>query len=66
MTPEEFREYLKEQSQKFGSQKAFARYCGVNEAFLSDVMRGRRDPSAKFLWALGFRRVVTYERIREE
>lgn len=66
MTAEEFRTYLKEQVKHFGSQRAFAKHCGVHEAFLSDIIRGRRDPGPKLLWALGFRRVITYVRIEEE
>jgi hypothetical protein len=63
MTLEEFREYLKVRAHECGSQKILARHLGVNEAYLSDVIRGRRDPSCKLLKACGFRRVVTYEAI---
>lgn len=66
MTVEEFRAYLKTQACHWGTQKIYARHLGVNEAYLSDVIRGRRDPSEKLLLACGFRRVLTYEPIREE
>ena len=65
MTPEEFISYLKDQASVYGSQKAFARHCGVSESFLSDVLRGRREPGATLLECLGFQKVVTYERIAE-
>jgi hypothetical protein len=66
MTLEEFRGYLKEKAHEYGSQKTLARHLGVNEAYLSDVIRGRRDPSHKLLWACGFQRVITYKPIRKE
>jgi transcriptional regulator with XRE-family HTH domain len=66
MKLEAFRAYLKEQAKKYGSQKTLARHLNVSEAYLSDVIRGRRDPSHKFLWACGFRRVITYEPIHKE
>jgi transcriptional regulator with XRE-family HTH domain len=66
MTLKEFRIYLRMQAQHYGSQKLFARHLGVNEAYLSDVIRGRRDPSEKLLLACGFRRTITYERISKE
>jgi hypothetical protein len=66
MTLEEFRSYLKSQSGQYGSQKLLARHLGVNDAYLSDVIRGRRDPSQKLLLACGFRRVITYEQIWKE
>jgi len=66
MTLEEFRRYLKSQAEQYGSQKVLARHLGANEGYLSDIIRGRREPSAKLLLACGFRRVITYERIRQE
>jgi DNA-binding transcriptional regulator YdaS (Cro superfamily) len=66
MSLEEFRTYLKTQACDWGSQKVLARHLGVNEAYLSDVIRGRRDPSERLLLACGLRRVVTYETIRKE
>jgi hypothetical protein len=61
MTPEQFLDYVKEQVNVHGSQKALARHLGVGQAFLSDVLRGRRDPGDKIPAALGFRKVVSYE-----
>jgi transcriptional regulator with XRE-family HTH domain len=66
MTKTEFIAYLREQVAVFGSQHRLAEHCGVADSYLSDVLTGRREPGQKLLDALGFRRVVTYERVREE
>jgi len=50
---------------KHGSQKAFAESIGISETYLSDVINGRREPGKGFLAAIGYRRVVFYERIEE-
>jgi transcriptional regulator with XRE-family HTH domain len=65
MTPEEFHRYLEQKVRTYGSQKALAEYCGVGQAYLSDVMRGNREPGVKIVAALGFKKVVTYERLIE-
>lgn len=65
MTPDEFLRHLRQLARTYGSQKALAEHCGVNPSWLSDILRGRRDPGQKLLTALGFRRVVTYERLLE-
>jgi hypothetical protein len=46
-----------------GTQQAAAKALGVSGVYLSDVRRGRRDMGATLLAALGYRRVVMYERI---
>ena len=50
-----------------GSQTAFAQRLGVRPQFVNNVLAGRREPSARLLEALGYRRIertsVTYERI---
>ena len=45
-----------------GGQSAWAREHGVATAYVSDVLKGRRDPGAKLLDALGIERIVTYRR----
>lgn len=49
-----------------GSQKALAKRLGVSEQYLTDVLKRRREPGEKILKPLGFKRVVTYERIEQE
>lgn len=44
-----------------GSQKEWAKKCGISEAYLSDILRGNREPSEMVLKALGLKKVVTYE-----
>jgi transcriptional regulator with XRE-family HTH domain len=41
-----------------GSQTAFARQCGVTTQYINDLLRGRRDPGAKILDALGIEKTV--------
>jgi transcriptional regulator with XRE-family HTH domain len=43
------------------TQKQFAEYHGISEAYLSDILRGKRDPGATLLRKMGLRRVVLYE-----
>jgi hypothetical protein len=37
---------------------------GVSSQYLSDVLRGARDPGPKILVALGLERVITYRKKR--
>lgn len=41
---------------------AYAQYLGVSPSYLSDVLKGTREPGRKFLEALGFERRVTYHK----
>lgn len=43
-----------------GSQKAFAQAHHISEQYLSDVLRGRREPGQKILDALGVERIIRY------
>jgi transcriptional regulator with XRE-family HTH domain len=44
-----------------GSQKAAAEALGVSAAYLSDVLRGKREPGPKVLRYFGVRRVTHYD-----
>ena len=46
-----------------GSQKAFAGRLGISEQYLSDILKGRRQPGAKVLKFFGLERVVGYRRV---
>lgn len=46
-----------------GSQKAWAQAIGVSEAYLSDVLNGRRDPGESILGPLGLRKEVRYVKV---
>ena len=45
------------------SQKDMAENLGVTPQFLNDVLRGRREISYRLAEAMGFRRLVLFERI---
>lgn len=44
--------------------KQVAEDIGVSASYLSEVIRGSRDPGPKILDALGLEKVVTYRRKR--
>ena len=66
MNPDVFIYYLKQKIFQCGSQKAFAARLGISEQYLTDVLKRRREPGEKILKPLGFRRIVTYERVEQE
>lgn len=43
-----------------GSQRALAKQWDVSPSYVTDLLRGLRDPGPKILDALGIERVVTY------
>lgn len=46
-----------------GSQKALAHQYGISQSLLCRVLDGTYDPPAKLLTAMGYRRVIRYERV---
>lgn len=60
LTEEELIDRLRTVVAQAGSQKDFAQQHGLSEQYLSDVLRGRREPGQKILEALGVERVVGY------
>lgn len=46
-----------------GSQKAFALDNGISEVVLSDMIRGKRDVSARIARLVGFERVTVYREL---
>lgn len=61
MTLEQFRTLIQKLADKEG-QNVLARRLGVSNAYVSDIVNGRRDPGQKILEGLGYRRVISYER----
>lgn len=55
---------IRETVERYGSQKAAAKAIGVSQAYMCDVMSGRREPAEKLLTALGYRRVILYEQVK--
>ena len=54
---------LRKRLDKAGTQTALAKELGISKPYLSDILKGKRDPGPKVLAQLGIRRVVTFERI---
>jgi transcriptional regulator with XRE-family HTH domain len=58
----EFVNYVKNLIERdYGSQKQFAEQHDLSQAYVSDVLSGRREPGEKFLSAIGAERVVCYK-----
>ena len=53
---------LREQA-PIGKQEQWANDHDVQPSYLSDVLRGRRDPGKSIQKALGYERVVMYRKI---
>lgn len=49
---------LREAVSASGSQRTYASSIGVSQAYLADVLHGRRSPGERVLSALGLRRLV--------
>lgn len=60
-TEKEILDHIKEHVRQFGSQKEFAKRCGISQQFLSDILHGRREISDKILKFLHIERKVIYE-----
>lgn len=57
---EHVRECLRDECDKNGSQKATAKKCKISQAYLNDMLHGRRAISTSVLRHLGFKKVVRY------
>lgn len=64
-TPAALLERIRNEVKRAGSQDRCAQMFGISPQYLCDVLRGRREPGAKLLDALGYRRLVVYEQIRK-
>lgn len=62
ITQEKLIQQLVSRAQKAGSQKKLAEDMHVDPSALSQILNGRRDPTARVLAALGYERVVRYRR----
>jgi len=61
LTQEEFLGLIRDDVDAQGSQKALAAKLDVSEAYLSDVLRGRRSAGNKILSRYKLRAVTSYE-----
>lgn len=67
MTPTDFRAWLSEEVRRnHSSIRAAARAWNVSHGYLSDVLRGEKEPGEAILREVGWRRVTTYERINDD
>ena len=64
-TADDVRSALRTRIAMAGSLAAASRRLGYSPAFLRDVCDGKRMPGQILLKALGFRKVVGYERVRK-
>ena len=62
MTLTAFRRELERRVRAAGSQRNLAKQLGVSAMFLCDILKGRRDPGAKLLTAMGYERKVSIRR----
>ena len=66
LTQEEFLGLIRDDCEMEGSQKALAAKLAVSEAYLSDVLRGRRSAGNKILSRYNLRAVTSYVPTEEE
>lgn len=55
-------DFLRDACTEAGNQTLFAAKHGVSTVYLRDILSRNRPPGPKVLKALGFRKVVLYER----
>lgn len=58
----EFQHYIKYLITKHGSLEKLGEELGFQKSTISDVARGRRDPSERFLAQLGLRKIILFEK----
>jgi hypothetical protein len=63
-TMQDVRRMVERQAKKAGSLRAYARQTGCTVAYLSDVLRARRDPGPKVLTPLGLEKIEPRYEIR--
>ncbi len=52
---------LRKQADEAGSQKLLAAKLEVTPQYITDILRGRREPGEAILRPLGLRKIVSYE-----
>lgn len=64
MNAGEVRDLLRNACDKAGDQKTFSEKTGISQQYISDVLRGKREPGQAILDVLGLERIVSYQ-VRE-
>lgn len=65
MSAGDVRDLLRDACDKAGDQKSFSEKTGISQQYISDVLKGKREPGQAILTALGLERVVSYQ-VKEE
>ena len=65
MTAADVRAMLKRACTAAGTARAWAEKHGVSQAYVSDVLRGRRDPGEAICRALGLVAEQTYRKVQK-
>lgn len=60
MTESQVRELLRAAIRRFPTMKAFAEHHDLSPQYVTDVMKGRREPAARICHAVGVERAVIY------
>lgn len=60
LTKDELLQVLWQVVRTHGTQRQAARAFGISDAYLGDVLHGKREPGGKLLAALGYQRDVRY------
>ena len=63
MTEQQLNKRLRLACEELGSQYQWATKFKLSPAYVSDVVRGRRQPGQAILKALGLERVITYREV---
>lgn len=66
MTHDQFRLHLQRLCEAAGSQTAWAAQHGLSKAYVSDVLRNRRDPSQRICREAGVERRIAYRLLRDK
>lgn len=59
-TIEETREKLRQACRESGGQSAWCQKHGITAPFLSEILRGRRDPTERVVRLIGLERVMMF------
>ena len=59
-TEEQVRDLLRAAIERWSTQKAFAEHHGLSPQYITDVMKGRREPAARICQIVGIERTVVY------
>lgn len=65
LTADDVRDRIRARALLAGGMRALAREWRVSHAYISDVLRGGKDPGAALLLPLGLEAETTYQRITQ-